>query len=72
MQITNIATGFLNLAKKHLNIANEKVEKVAIWRYSKCLQCVEQDKTFLTCNICDCSTPAKVRVNEEKCPIGKW
>lgn len=72
MDIKNIAEGFINLAKKHLNVEDENVEKLAVWRYSKCLRCDEQNKTTLTCNVCGCFMPAKVRADEEKCPLGKW
>lgn len=72
MEIKNIAEGFLNLTKKHLNIADVEVEKLAVWRYSKCLQCDQQDKSNLSCKLCGCHTPAKVRANESSCPIGRW
>jgi len=29
-------------------------------------------KKTLWCSICKCFIPAKARVKEEKCPIGKW
>lgn len=71
MEIKNIAEGFLNLAKKELDIADENVEKVAIWRYSKCLQCenLQSDKT---CKICGCFMKAKTRAMDASCPISKW
>lgn len=72
MEIQNIAEGFLNLARKHLNIADEETEKVAVWRYSKCLQCADLDKEKNTCNICGCFMKAKVRASEANCPIGRW
>lgn len=72
MELQNIAEGFINLAKKHLGVANEEVEKLAIWRYSKCLQCDEQNKENLACKVCGCHTPAKVRASEASCPIGRW
>jgi len=72
MEVKNIAEGFVNLAKKHLNIANAEVEKVAIWRYSKCLQCDQLNKENLSCKICGCHMPAKVRAGDATCPIGRW
>lgn len=72
MEIKNIAVGFLNLAKKELGVADEEVEKVAVWRYVKCLQCDKQNKEDKTCTICGCFMPAKVRAPESTCPIGRW
>lgn len=31
-----------------------------------------QGRTNLYCRICKCFIPAKARVEDEKCPIGKW
>jgi len=72
MEIKNIAEGFLNLAKSELNIANAEVEKVAVWRYSKCLQCQHLNNENKTCDVCGCYMKAKVRAMEASCPIGRW
>lgn len=72
MKIKDIAEGWTNLAKKHLNMSNERVEELAIIRYSKCLQCIEQEKLTLLCKKCGCYTPSKVRAKESVCPINKW
>lgn len=72
MEFKNIAEGFLNLARKELNIANEGVEEVAVWRYSKCLSCDQLNKENKTCKICGCFMQAKVRATDATCPIGRW
>ena len=71
MELKNIAVGFLNLAKSELGVADEEVEKVAVWRYVKCVQCdnINEDRT---CKICGCFMKAKVRAPESTCPIGRW
>ena len=72
MEFKNIAEGFWNLAKSELNIADDEVEKVAVWRYAKCLQCEHLNNENKTCNVCGCFMKAKVRASESVCPVGRW
>ena len=63
----NIATGFTRLA------AGVKYEFTDD-RVRKCQQCEKNywlGKT-LWCSICKCFIPAKARVKDAKCPLGKW
>ena len=72
MNLQQIAEGWTNLAKKHLKIADDKTERLAVNRYAKCLQCEFQQRQTLICKKCGCYTPSKVRASEQKCPIAKW
>lgn len=63
----HIATGLTNLA---MGIKYEFTDD----RVRACQQC---DKNYwlgrsLWCSICKCFVPAKARVKDEQCPIGKW
>jgi len=43
-------------------------------RISECEKCEKKVMvgSMLFCSICKCFIPAKARVKEEKCPLGKW
>ena len=72
MELKNILQGWKNLALKHLNIADPDTEKLAVYRYVKCLQCEYHNKKNLRCGKCGCHMPAKVRAKSAVCPIGRW
>jgi hypothetical protein len=63
----NIAVGYANLARgKKCEFTDDRVRA--------CQKC---DKNYwikrtLWCSICKCFVPAKARVENEKCPEGKW
>ncbi len=66
-KVKNIAIGYSNL------VADIKFEFTDD-RIRACQQC---DKNYwigksLWCSICKCFIPAKARVEDEKCPLGKW
>ena len=52
---------------------NENNEnRQAIDRMKLCLQCDQFFKPTRQCKKCGCFMPLKVRMSEQKCPIGKW
>jgi len=63
----NIATGYTNLVRgKKYEFTDDRVRT--------CQKC---DKNYwigrtLWCSICKCFIPAKARVEDEKCSLGKW
>lgn len=65
MKVSNIIKGFFNLAKGE-ELTDTQVERAQI-----CHRCPKMTK-MNTCAICYCYLPAKIRVDHEKCPNGKW
>ncbi len=77
MQISNIVNGWSNYLKD--KTINEN-------RLSQCINCeFAIDKNYLifvkddfkeiegkVCNKCDCPLSAKLRSDNEKCPLNKW
>ena len=68
----NIIQGFTRLATDKVGLT-EKYE-FTDGRIRACQQC---EKNYwigrkLFCSICKCYIPAKARVTDEKCPLGKW
>lgn len=66
-KVKNIATGYKNLA----------VGKKFVFTDSRIRICQKCDKNYwlgktLWCSLCWCFIPAKARVPDEKCPLGKW
>lgn len=49
---------------------NQPNTPLALARLKICGQC--EQWTGRTCKICGCSTSLKVRLPDEKCPLGKW
>lgn len=47
----------------------EKTEK-SLERKGICLEC--EKRRYLACGECGCIISAKVLIEEEECPIGKW
>lgn len=41
-------------------------------RYKHCLTCPDATVHKLFCGHCKCILQAKLRLEEERCPIGKW
>ena len=82
MSVRNIATGFMNLWREHIGIADDRVEKLAKIRGEICLACPSVLKRGnpsekntdirVACGECGCSVAAKIRVKTEKCPLNKW
>lgn len=71
-KIKNIAKGYTRLATDTVGIT-EKYEFTDD-RVRICQKC---DKNYwvgktLWCSICKCFIPAKARVKDEKCKLGKW
>jgi len=46
--------------------------KQAVERMEICRKCPELRAVVYTCTECNCIMPAKVRLKEAWCPIGKW
>lgn len=66
----NIAKGFTTLAmgtKYEFTDARLEVCRACEKGYLK-----KQRILRLFCTECDCFIPAKARVEDEKCPLGKW
>lgn len=67
MNISNIAKGFFKLAK------GEELLEHQTNRLLTCMKCEHIKPPPLNiCGICYCHLPAKVRIDNEKCPLGKW
>jgi hypothetical protein len=69
----SLATSMANWAKQGFKIATpEQLQQ----RLDICKLCPEWDGNALAgsgrCNVCGCSTQAKLRLATEKCPIDKW
>ena len=47
-------------------------EEVSNTRYDICLQCPELIKISKQCKKCGCFMSAKTKLENAKCPIGKW
>jgi hypothetical protein len=62
-------TGYNNLVFK-----KEDIEHMAEKRSKICSECGELNKAgfYLHCDLCGCYIPAKLRVPEEFCKLGKW
>lgn len=77
IKFKDISTGFLNLAKSELGIANPEVEQLAIQRLEECSKCPEvscyPEKLNLLsyCKECGCNLLAKSR-SKSQCPLSKW
>lgn len=75
IDLKNISIGLINLAKSELGIADENVEKLAIQRYTICLECPIYNKELGLCDKskggCGCAIKLKVRSNSH-CPQKKW
>lgn len=53
--------------------ANFSDGKEATRRYDICKACVEHfNRVILTCGMCGCFMPAKVKLVNATCPAGKW
>ena len=57
-----------------INSDNFKQIKVidAYERIKICEQCDKYLKAAKICRVCKCFMPAKTRIKQAKCPIGKW
>jgi hypothetical protein len=73
-RIGNILEGYTNLIFK-----NGEIELLAEERLKECIPCdnkevliIVGDKTVYGCKSCKCPIDAKVRAEDEKCPLGKW
>lgn len=82
INISNILNGWSNFIKK-----SEVTELIAVERATHCIDCKEtkHSKTIKAlikddlkevegyiCNICKCPLSAKLRSENEQCPLGKW
>jgi len=41
-------------------------------RTATCIKCPEYDSKHLTCNLCGCYIPNKIKAPYESCPADKW
>ena len=80
MSLKNILSGWKNFIDK-----SDVTEALAVQRGLKCLDCKYKKKSTLMffkdelkeiegyiCNKCSCPLSAKIRSNNEKCPLNKW
>lgn len=56
------------MLKKHINVPKAVVRA----RLDICESCDEFNGSTKICGICKCFMPAKVRLNLQACPKGKW
>ena len=67
-----------NIVKGYTALIVGKKYEFTDGRVRKCQQCAKDDDggyrlgRTLWCSVCKCLIPAKARVEEEKCPKGKW
>ena len=65
-----------NIAKGYANLAIDKKCEDTDARIAICMDCDEKlelgKRKRLFCGICLCYIPAKARVEDEKCQLGKW
>lgn len=47
-------------------------EEIAVQRYEICQQCPELIKLTNQCKKCGCFMNLKVKIENARCPIGKW
>lgn len=68
----NIAKGFATLAVDTVLRVNKY--EFTDTRIRICQKCDDKYLIFrrLMCRHCNCYIPAKARVPDEKCPLGKW
>jgi len=63
-----------NIAIGYTNLVRGKKYEFTDGRVRTCQQCDQNYwiKRTLWCSICKCFIPAKARVEDEHCPMGKW
>ena len=68
-----------NIVKGFTTLAVDKVLRVNKYEFTDsrvrvCQKCDDKYMIFrrLMCKHCKCYIPAKARVPDEKCPLGKW
>jgi len=54
------------------NDAPKATEEEAQRRYKICTECPELLKVTKQCKMCGCFMKLKVKLEESRCPIGKW
>lgn len=69
----NPLKNFIEAVKKH-NANGRKIvsPRVQMLRQETCVQCSLYYPRTKQCKKCGCFIPAKVRMESEKCPDGKW
>jgi hypothetical protein len=70
MNDKEIISGFSNLARKKIGVADKKVEYTATGRMIICKGC--EYRKGNRCGKCGCFLEAKTRAKTAKCPEGKW
>jgi len=68
-KLKRLVTGGSKLLMSELGI-DAATEDTIIARKELCMACDSYD--FGVCNECGCFTAAKVKLNSEECPLGKW
>lgn len=71
-----IVEGFIKLSMLEIGVISNP-SKLSIERMNKCIGCEfgankDKNKWDKFCMSCGCYAPAKVLVDKESCPIGKW
>lgn len=72
MNPINVAEGWMNVARKKLDIARPEVEALAKIRGEICIACEHVGKENIKCGLCGCAIEAKIRAPHEKCPDKRW
>ena len=66
-----IIEGYANLVRSVAGSPNQDIENLAAERFATCKKC-EQLSITSQCKLCGCYMPSKTRVDQAKCPVGKW
>lgn len=70
--LQKVIKGSVGLVKAGMGIGLAKSALIA-QRREICSQCDRLRSLAVdTCSVCNCVIIAKTRLNEEKCPLGKW
>ncbi len=70
MEISNIISGWFNVAKDKLGILSPEINTKAEERLKICSACPQRKGD--NCGACGCPLVAKVRSPQSNCPIKKW
>ena len=57
---------------KNYIFKNKEIEEKAKERIKICVSCEKFKKITKQCGICKCFMPARVRLENPKCPLKKW
>lgn len=68
--LSNIITGWYNVARNELGILPDNIKQLAEKRLKSCSECPQRKES--RCGVCNCYLIAKTKDPESKCPIMRW